>query len=204
MRKVLFFAICLLALASCKEEPKAPVVDIVDTSVADSLQRIIDQRDNDIAVGGGITGIDKDVVPVKNPGVDHRFSPDTKDIGFAGRYIFRGNREITLYIFLCEQGLAGSDVSDHRKGSHISPDNLKAVVTDLDRARFGGITPDIAVLLQRFQVRVDGRSGLEVHLFADLADRRRISLLKDLLLDILEDLHLLRTVSSSGHAGHPF
>jgi chromosome segregation ATPase len=49
MRKVLFFAICLLALASCKEEPKAPVVDIVDTSVADSLQRIIDQRDNEIS-----------------------------------------------------------------------------------------------------------------------------------------------------------
>ena len=49
MRKVLFFAVCLLAFVSCKEEPKAPLVDVVDTSVSDSLQRIIDQRDNEIS-----------------------------------------------------------------------------------------------------------------------------------------------------------
>ena len=49
MRKVLFFTVCLLALVSCKEEPKAPMVDVVDTSVSDSLQKIIDQRDNEIS-----------------------------------------------------------------------------------------------------------------------------------------------------------
>lgn len=49
MRKVLFYAVCLLAFVSCKEEPKAPVIDVVDTSVSDSLQRIIDQRDNEIS-----------------------------------------------------------------------------------------------------------------------------------------------------------
>ena len=49
MRKFLFFAVCLLALVGCKEEPKAPVVDVVDTAVIDSLQSIIDQRDNEIS-----------------------------------------------------------------------------------------------------------------------------------------------------------
>ena len=32
MRKVLFFAVCLLALVGCKEEPKAPMVDVVDVT----------------------------------------------------------------------------------------------------------------------------------------------------------------------------
>lgn len=48
MKKVLFFALSLLAIVSCKEEPKAPVVSMVDTSVSDSLQKIIDQRDTEI------------------------------------------------------------------------------------------------------------------------------------------------------------
>ena len=48
MKKVLFFAFCLLTMVSCKEEPKAPVVSMVDTSVSDSLQAIIEQRDAEI------------------------------------------------------------------------------------------------------------------------------------------------------------
>ena len=48
MRKILFFAVCALALASCKEEPKAPLVDTHQIEVNDSLQKIIDQRDNEI------------------------------------------------------------------------------------------------------------------------------------------------------------
>ena len=49
MRKILFFAIGLMTIVSCKEEPKAPVVAAVDTTVIDSLQQIIDQRDNEVA-----------------------------------------------------------------------------------------------------------------------------------------------------------
>ncbi len=48
MKKCLFIAICVLALVSCKEEPKAPVVDMVQVEANDSLQKIIDQRDAEI------------------------------------------------------------------------------------------------------------------------------------------------------------
>lgn len=48
MKKVLFYAICLLALVGCKEEPKAPVVQTVVVEGNDSLQSIIDQRDKEL------------------------------------------------------------------------------------------------------------------------------------------------------------
>ena len=49
MRKILFFAVCLLLLAGCKEEPKAPVVTVVDNQAeVDSLKAIIDQRDTEL------------------------------------------------------------------------------------------------------------------------------------------------------------
>lgn len=48
MKKVLFYAVCLLALVGCKEEPKAPVVQTVVVEGNDSLQAIIDQREKEI------------------------------------------------------------------------------------------------------------------------------------------------------------
>jgi len=48
MKKILFFALCLLTMVGCKEEPKAPLAPVVDTTVSDSLQKIIDQRDTEI------------------------------------------------------------------------------------------------------------------------------------------------------------
>ena len=48
MRKILFVSVALIALAlsSCNEEKKASVA--VDTQKVDSLQRIVDQKDNEI------------------------------------------------------------------------------------------------------------------------------------------------------------
>ena len=48
MRKVLYFALCLLALTSCKEEAQPPVVEVVNNEAVDSLQRILDQREAEI------------------------------------------------------------------------------------------------------------------------------------------------------------
>lgn len=48
MKKVLFYAVCLLALVGCKEEPKAPVVQTVVVEGNDSLQAIIDQREKEM------------------------------------------------------------------------------------------------------------------------------------------------------------
>lgn len=48
MRKVLYFALCLLVLTSCKEEAKPTVVEVVNNEAIDSLQRIVDQREAEI------------------------------------------------------------------------------------------------------------------------------------------------------------
>ena len=48
MKKVLCFAVCILALAGCNEEKKQPMVDLVQTDKSDSLQMIINQRENEI------------------------------------------------------------------------------------------------------------------------------------------------------------
>ncbi len=48
MKKLLCFAACILALAGCNEEKKQPMVDMVQTDKSDSLQMIIDQRENEI------------------------------------------------------------------------------------------------------------------------------------------------------------
>ena len=48
MRKYLFFALALLALAGCKEEPKAPVAQPVIVQNNDSLEDVIKQREKEI------------------------------------------------------------------------------------------------------------------------------------------------------------
>ncbi len=48
MKKALFFAVCLLAFASCKKEQPAPAVQTVVVEGNDSLQSIIDQREKEI------------------------------------------------------------------------------------------------------------------------------------------------------------
>ena len=47
MKKLLFISLCLLAIVACKEEKKAPVAN-PQIQVNDSLQKILDQRDNEI------------------------------------------------------------------------------------------------------------------------------------------------------------
>ena len=46
MKKLLFVAMCLMAVVACKQEVQQPVVP--DGGQNDSLQRIIEQKDNEI------------------------------------------------------------------------------------------------------------------------------------------------------------
>jgi chromosome segregation ATPase len=48
MRKALFFAACLIVLSACKKEQPAPVAATPKIEQNDSLQKIIEQRENEI------------------------------------------------------------------------------------------------------------------------------------------------------------
>ena len=48
MKRFFYFVVCVLALAGCNEEKKQPMVDLSQTDKSDSLQMIIDQRENEI------------------------------------------------------------------------------------------------------------------------------------------------------------
>ena len=47
MKKLLVFCLCVLALGACKDERKEPVANL-QTQQNDSLQKILEQRDNEI------------------------------------------------------------------------------------------------------------------------------------------------------------
>ena len=49
MKKFFYFAICALMVISCQEEKKEPVAAVIDQSdTIDSLQQVIEGRDNEI------------------------------------------------------------------------------------------------------------------------------------------------------------
>ena len=61
---------------------------------------------------------------------------------------------------------------------------------DLDRARLGGVAAEVALVLQRGEVRVDRGGRREADRLADLPHARRVAALADLGVDELEHLAL--------------
>ena len=151
---------------------------------------IVNKRDHRIAVIGGLAAFYKDLVAVKDTGIDHGIALDFQGKRLAARHHVRRNRKITLNILFGQDRLAGRHLADDRNGNHLGADHLKIVVTDLNGARFGGVAPDVSVLFKRFQMRMNGRSRFQIDCLTDLTDRRRITPLQDLFFDIIQYLLL--------------
>ena len=117
---------------------------------------ILDQSDYDLTVSCSITGVDKQKISVEDTDVDHGISAHPKGKAVTGGDDLRGDREVVLNVLLCQDRLSGSYVSDDRKRSHFRPDHLETVVADLDRAGLGRVSSNIAVSLERVQMRVHG------------------------------------------------
>ena len=116
----------------------------------ESLYRggVVNQRHNDIAVGGGAAAFHENLIPVKNPCVDHGIPLYFQDERFSARYEFCGKREIIVDILLREYGLTGGDCADYRKADHLFSHHLKTVIAYFDSAGLGRVALDIAVLIQ--------------------------------------------------------
>ena len=118
-------------------------------------------------------------------------------------HIVGRDREITLNVLLGENRLTGGNAADDGDGDILRAGHLETVIQDLDRTCLRGVTADVAVLLQRVEVRMDGRRGAQMHGLAYLADRRRITLPQDLALQIIQNLTLFVGNVSVAHVRPP-
>ena len=92
-----------------------------------------------------------------------------------------------------ERAGAGGDVADERDVADRAAVHDRAgvgLVADLDRAGLGGVAPEVALVLQRTEVRVHRGARGEADGLADLADAGRVPAAADLDVDELEDLLL--------------
>ena len=122
--------------------------------------RVINQRNHDLSVIGFLTTLHKNLVAIQNPGIYHRIAADIQHKArLTGRHGFCRNWKIAFDIFFGKDWLSGCNIADNRKARHLCANSLKAVVCDLNRARLSRVPADISVLLQRLQMRMNGRRG---------------------------------------------
>ena len=107
---------------------------------------------------------------VEDTGIDHRLPLYLQHEALFIGHKLCGNREIGLHILHSQDRLSGSHLSYNGHIHHFPTNQVKVIIDDLDGAGLGGVSTDITVLLQGFQMRVDRRGGLQIHRFADIPD----------------------------------
>ena len=151
---------------------------------------IVQKRHHFIAVLSGLALLHDHLVPVKNPRVYHTVPFDVQNENLSVGEKFRGNGEIVLHILDGQNGLSGSHPAHDGNIHHLPAGQIKIVVHDLDGTGLCGIPADVAVLLQRLQMRMYRGGGLEIYRLTDLADCRGKSPVQDLVLYIIQNLLL--------------
>ena len=161
---------------------------------------IIDKSDNDLSIAGSRAFLNHNEVPVENPDIDHGLPLDLEHEGLflGGKFCRKG--EVVGNVLDGQKGLTGSYLANHRNIDDFSSGEIEIIIDDFNGPRLGGITADIAVILKLLQMGEDRRGRLESDRITDLADRRRIAGVQDLILDVLQDLHLLVSDLSVSHS----
>ena len=89
-----------------------------------------------------------------------------------------GSGQRLLDVLGREHAGAGGDVADERHVAHRPALDRRArldVEVDLERAGLGGVAGEVALVLQRGEVRVHGGARRQADGLADLADARRVA-----------------------------
>ena len=145
---------------------------------------------------------DDDVVAVEDAGVDHRLAadPQHEQVAVAGEVRRgRGSTSSTFSAARTPVPAATSPRSGTWRTGRRSTDRARArLERDLDRARLARVAAQVALVLQRGEVRVHRRRRRQADGLADLADARRVAPLADLGVDELEHLAL-----AGGERGAP-
>ena len=153
------------------------------------LQRHVvpaEQRDHHLAVVGRLAVFDDDEVAVADLLVDHGAAAHAQDIGFAAAdHLFRHRDRFRAGHRLDRR--AGRDVAEQRQldrpPAHPRRD-------ELDRTAAVPRALDDALLLQVREVLVHGRQRRQVEAPADLLQARRVAVLLDEVVQVIQNLAL--------------
>ena len=108
---------------------------------------IIDQGNNDLTIIRRVLDMNEDTVTVENTCIDHGLTADIQYKGFSLGDHIGGNWEVVLNILLGQDGLSGSNITDHGQADHLSTYHLEAVIADLNGTGLSRVSADITVLL---------------------------------------------------------
>jgi hypothetical protein len=150
------------------------------------------ERDDDLAVPRGLLAAHDREVAVEDAGIDHRVALHAQDelLASAGERLRDG--DVLLDVLLGEQRPARGDLADERQPVDVgrAPALGLRVPAELQRTRLGRVALDQAGALEVREVRVHrGRRG-EPDRLSDLAHRRRVAVLVDVVGQELPDLLL--------------
>ena len=180
-------------------EPHAPVL------LEEPLERdgvLLHLGDDDVTVAGGLLGPDHDVVTVRDERLDHRIPSDPEEVGVP-----RGGQHLRHGLVVPDHlvGLdrtARGDLTDHgehvrlasrRLGRHLArkPEGEGSLRRETEHPALGGAAAlQVAILLERLEVVMDGRGGGEADGASDLADRRGDAGRPEHRRDVVQDLPL--------------
>jgi len=153
------------------------------------LQRDVlaaDQRDHHLAVIGRLPVFDDDEVAVADVLVDHRIAFDAEHVAVApADEIFRHGDGLGRGDGLDRQ--AGGDVAEHGEFDGALADARRH---HLDRPAAVPGPADEAFLLEVGEVFVDGRERRQTETSSDFLEARRVAVLLDELLQIVQNLPL--------------
>ena len=157
--------------------------------VKELLERDIesaDERNHHFAVVGRLAIFDDDEIAVADLFVDHRIALDAKDVAVApaAQALGDGDRLVARHGF---DGESGGHVAEHRQ---LHRPSAHARGHELDRTASVPRPPDEPLLLQVRQMLVHRSKRREAESPADLFQARRVPVLPDELVEVVENLPL--------------
>ena len=172
---------CIAGFAGCRRMCALLAIELLQRDVG-----AVEQRDHHLAVVGGAAILDDDVVAVADLLVDHRVALDAQDVGVALADEIFGHRDR----FAADDRFdrpAGGDIAEQRQFDRAAAEARR---DQLDRAAAVPGALDEALFLQVGEVLVDRGERREAEAAADFLEARRVAVLLDEIVEVVEDLPL--------------
>ena len=152
---------------------------------------VVNHRNDNVTVPSGFLFLYQKKISVVDASIDHTGSLHPQHKSRVLRHIVGRERKIAFDILRCENRNSCRHLTDKRDAGNLAPCNVKRIVHDLDCPGLCRIPPDITILLQRFQMGVDGGGRLQVYGITDLPDCRRVAAPDNLALQVIQNFLLL-------------
>nr|DAM28448.1 MAG TPA: hypothetical protein [Caudoviricetes sp.] len=135
---------------------------------------VVDQRNDDLPVFRRILSVSDNVIPVENPGVFHAVALYAQREQLLFGVTVPYQRQVALYLLYGQNRHAGGYSAQNWHTAHLlGPFNMNGAIE-------AGLAPNVAHILQRFEVQVNGRSGFQAGRLADLPHGGRQAVLRSI------------------------